>query len=166
MAFWIIFVWPRRFAIFDHNTLPVFIALRFVLVAPILQIEVLCLTSNFFANLRSDFLVLIFLLDTYVLGVIGLLSVHPSGVETIYASIIALCCCWSSHLPAFFITSWFFTDIYVHKKNCYLMIDQPQWQLFVFTVVWTCNNPIIITQCFSNESISNIAFRTFIIRAS
>ena len=46
----IYFVWPRRFVIFDHNVLPVLIALRYALAAPNIQIAVLCFTSNVSEN--------------------------------------------------------------------------------------------------------------------
>ena len=61
----------------------------------------------------------------------------------------------------FFITSWCFPDIYVHKNCCYLIIGQPLWQPWVF-IFYDCNNPLIITHCCSNESKSNISLRTLI----
>ena len=59
--------------------MPFFIALRFSFAEPNLQTAVLCLTYNVSVNQLSDFLVLVFLVDTYGLGVIGLLFVYPSG---------------------------------------------------------------------------------------
>ena len=78
---------------FDHNILFYFIALRFDLDAPNLRTAVLCLTYNASVNLRSGFLALGFLVDTDGLGVIRLLLVHPSGVDTISTSIIDFYCC-------------------------------------------------------------------------
>ena len=78
---------------FEHNTLPVLIALQFSLSASNLQISVLCLPSNISLNRRGDFLALGFLVDTDGLGVIRLLYVHSLVVETISDSRIALFCC-------------------------------------------------------------------------
>ena len=84
-------MWPQRIGFF--------IGLQFALAVPKLQTELLCLTSNVSINRQSNFSALVFLLDKYVLGVIRMLLVHPSGVETISASIISLYWYWSSHLP-------------------------------------------------------------------
>ena len=78
---------------FDHNTFPVLIALHFSLATPNPRTVVLCLTYNVYKILRSDLIALRFLVDTYGLGYIGLLSVHRRGVDTIAGSIIALYCC-------------------------------------------------------------------------
>ena len=51
-------------------------------------------------NRHSDFLALGFLIGVDFMREIELLSVNPSGVETIAASRISLNCYWSSHLPA------------------------------------------------------------------
>ena len=85
---------------FDHNTLPVLFDLRFPLDAPNLRRAVLCLTLNFFENQCRGFIAILFLVDTDGLVSIGLFLVHPSGVETIAAPIIALYCCLSLYLPA------------------------------------------------------------------
>ena len=82
---------------FDHNTLTVMIALRFALDAPNLLTAVLCLTSNTSEYLRSYFLALGFLVGSYWLGFVGLLSLHTSVVDTVYSSIISLYFCSSSH---------------------------------------------------------------------
>ena len=81
-------MWPQRIAFL--------IALCFALAASNIWTEVLCLTSNVSANWRIDFVSLGFSVDTYGLGVIRLLPVHHTGVQTIADSIIALCWCWYS----------------------------------------------------------------------
>ena len=65
---------------FGHNTLPVLNALRFVLAANNLQIAVLCLVSNFYGNLLSDFIAPGYLVNTYGLVFIVLLLVYPLGI--------------------------------------------------------------------------------------
>ena len=75
---------------FDHNALPDLIALQFDLASLNLQTSALCLTSNVSKNWQSDFLALGFLVGSDCLGYIGLLSVQPSGVETVSDSIMAL----------------------------------------------------------------------------
>ena len=52
------------------------------------------LTSNMLVNKHSDLLALGFLAGVYFIGILGLLSVNPSGVDTIAASIISLGFCW------------------------------------------------------------------------
>ena len=94
------FVWPSIFAVFEHNTLNFLIALRFALAAPNLWTELLCLTSNVYVNWRSDLIEIAFVVDIYWLGVIRLLLVNISFVETIADSIIAFYCYWYSHIPA------------------------------------------------------------------
>ena len=54
---------------------------------------------QFSKNWWSDFLALGFFTVTDLLGYIGMLSLNPSIVETIVASIMAFYCCWSSHFP-------------------------------------------------------------------
>ena len=73
--------------------MPAMIALRLYLSAHNRWAEFLFLTSNNSVNLRSDFLVLVFLKITNGPGDIGLLSVTPLGVDTIYPSIMELYCC-------------------------------------------------------------------------
>ena len=75
---------------FDHNTFPVLIALSLALYAPNLQTSVLYLKSNVSENGQNHFIALGLLVRSYSLGAIGLLSLHPSGVEKMAASIIAL----------------------------------------------------------------------------
>ena len=75
---------------FEHNTLHFFIDLHFDLAAPNLPTAVLFFTSNVSLNLRSYFLALGFLVDTYELGVIRLLSVHTLVIENSADPIIAL----------------------------------------------------------------------------
>ena len=90
------FLWPSRFGILYHNILPALIALRFDLAALNRQEAVFGLTTNFSENWWSDFLVLGCLTGTDGPDDILLLSVIPSGLDTMLASIIALYCCWSS----------------------------------------------------------------------
>ena len=54
-----------------------------------------------------------------------------------------------------------FPDIFVHTIHSYLIIGQTQWRPYFFSCS-DCNNPLIITHCCSNKSISNIDFRTLI----
>ena len=75
-------------------------ALRLDSEATIRRFSVVGLTSNMLVNKHSDFLALGFLTGVYVIGTLGILSVTPSGVDTIAASRISLSFCWSSHLPA------------------------------------------------------------------
>ena len=57
-------------------------------------------TYNMLVKRHSDFLALGFLSVGGFMGDLGLLSVNPSGVETIAASRVSLNGCWSSYLPA------------------------------------------------------------------
>ena len=75
------------------------IAFRFYLAAPIRRTVVLFFTSKTSVNRRSDFLALRFLTIMGVPGVIGLLSVNLSVLETIQDSILALKCSLSLHFP-------------------------------------------------------------------
>ena len=84
------FVCYFLFCILEHNLLPSMIDLNLNLSALNPQIAVFCLTSKTSENWQSDFLALVFLTITDGPGDNGLLSVSTSGVDTIYASIIAL----------------------------------------------------------------------------
>ena len=84
------FVWLRNFLILDHNIIPDLIVLRFDLAAHNRWKAVLGLTSNVSGNLWRDFLTLCCFTGTYGPDEIGLLSVNPSVVDTMAASIIAL----------------------------------------------------------------------------
>ena len=55
--------------------------------------DVVGLTSNMFVNKHSDYLALGLLTDDDVICTLGLLSVNPSGVDSIAASIISLRFC-------------------------------------------------------------------------
>ena len=81
-------------------------------------------------NIHSDFLAPGFLTGDDVMGDIGMLSVNPSGVETISASRISLNCCWLLHLPACLYDFWFFQDISVHIYHLFL---KKGWIPMVFT---------------------------------
>ena len=76
------FLLPWRSAIFDNNVLPILIYLSLALDAPYLQTAVLCLTYDASESL-SVFLSLGFIVVSDLLGFIRLLSLFPSGVETI-----------------------------------------------------------------------------------
>ena len=84
----------------SHGVVIDLIALRFDLAAPTWRIAVFFFMYNMLVKIHSDFLALGFLTGVTVMVYMGLLSVNPSGVETIAASITSLDCCWSSHLPA------------------------------------------------------------------
>ena len=77
-----------------------FMDFRFNFAAKNRRLAVLGLTSNMFVNKHSDFLALGFLTGDDVKCTLGLLSVTPSGVDSIAAYIISLRFCCSSHLPA------------------------------------------------------------------
>ena len=68
--------------------------------AQTLRTAVLVLTSNVYKNWKSGFIALGFFTVTYWIGGIGLLSVNPSGVDTIDASIMAFYCWLSYHFQA------------------------------------------------------------------
>ena len=74
-------------------------ALRLCFAATIRSFDVFGVTFNMLVKRHTDYLSLSFLAGVDVIGVLGLLSVTPSGVDTIAASIIYLIFCWSSHLP-------------------------------------------------------------------
>ena len=105
-----------------HNILPDPIAWCFDLAAQKLRAAVSGFTSHVYKNYWSVFIVVWFFTVTYCLGDIVLLSVNPSGVETIHASIMALYCCWYSHFPEDLCNLLLFPDIYVHTLKCYLRI--------------------------------------------
>ena len=75
-------------------------ALCFDFVATIRRFDVFSLTSNMLVNKHSDFLALGLLTGVDVIGILGLLSVTPSGVDTTAAPRISFRFCWSSQLPA------------------------------------------------------------------
>ena len=64
-----------------------------VFAATKLRLAVVGLTSNMFVNKHSDFLALGFLTGDGVICTFGLLSVKPSKVDIITASIISLRIC-------------------------------------------------------------------------
>ena len=51
------------------------------------------LTSSMLMKIHSDFIALSFLTGVYCIGILGLLSVTPSGLDSIAASIISLRFC-------------------------------------------------------------------------
>ena len=68
--------------------------------ATIRRFAVFGLTSNILVKRHSDFLALGFLTVVDVIGALGILSLTPSALDTISASIISLMFFCSSHLPA------------------------------------------------------------------
>ena len=134
-------VWPQRIAFF--------INLCFSLAAPNLQITVLCLTSNVSVNWWSDFLAMVFLLDTDGLGVIRMLSVHPSGFETSDASIDTSYFCRSSHLPTVLYNFLMFSK---HLCPYKALLPNYWWTPMAnmcFPSCLECNILLIITHCSS-----------------
>ena len=121
----------------------------------IFDIQCICkLTERFFA--------LGFLVDTCELCVIGLLLVYTSGVETISASIIALYCSWSSHLPAVLYNFLVFSrNLRLYKALLLNYWSTPMATMY-FISCSVCSNPLIIKYYCSNESKSNITFITLI----
>ena len=73
------------FVVLDHNTLADMIAFHFDLAAPTWQTAVLFLTSKTSVNRWSGFLAMHYLTVMGGPGDIGMLSVNPSVVETIYS---------------------------------------------------------------------------------
>ena len=84
-----------------RGVVPALISLRSDLAAPTQQIVVIFFTYNMLVKIHSGFLALSLLTGVEFMVYLILLSVKPSGVETIAASIISLNCYWSSHFPAF-----------------------------------------------------------------
>ena len=68
-------------------------ALRLYFAATKRRWDVVGLTANMFVNKHSDFLALGFLTGDYVICALGLLSMNPSGVDSIAASITSLMFC-------------------------------------------------------------------------
>ena len=87
------FIMPFCFDFFVQRLLHTFMDLRLDFAATKRRLAVLGLTSNMFVNKYSDFLALFFLTDDDVKCTLGLLSVTPSGVDSIAESIISLRFC-------------------------------------------------------------------------
>ena len=81
------------FCFFVQRLLPTFVDLSLDFAATKRRLAVLGLTSNLFVNIHSDFLALGFLTGVDFISTLGLLSVNPSGVDSIEASIISLRFC-------------------------------------------------------------------------
>ena len=100
-----------------------------------------------FVNKHSDFLALDFLTGDDVICTLGLLSVTPSGVDIIAASIITLRFCWSSHLPA----CWYiFLMLFIHLCSKEDLVNDDCSIPIVF--IWSsrhddCNIHFITTHC-------------------
>ena len=136
------FIWPRIFKWIEHNILPALIALCFYLSAPNLHKSVLCLISNALKNRQIDFLALNYFTVTYFLGDIWLLLVNPSGMETIAASVIALYCCWSLHLPAV-LYKLLMLSIHICSFITLLLNDWSNPMVtFCCLISSDCNNPL------------------------
>ena len=76
------------------------------------------LLSNMLMDRYSDFIALGLFNGFDVIGILGMLSVPPSLVDTIAASRISLRFCWSSHLPA----CWY---IYFYVVHTFLFKIRP-----------------------------------------
>ena len=79
--------------VFFQRILHTFLALRLDFVATKRCFAVVGLTSNMFVNKHIDFLALGLLTGDDVICTLGLLSVNPSGVDSIAASRISLRFC-------------------------------------------------------------------------
>ena len=141
MTFWFIFIRPQNFENVYHNIFPFLISLWVSLYVPNLQTSVLCLTSNVSEKKTELFYCTRILLYKDGLCVIGLLLVHPSGVDTNATLKISFYWCWYTYLPAVLYNFLIFPDMYFHTKDCYLMIVQPQWKTCVCSVVMTATTP-------------------------
>ena len=141
----------------DHKEAPLLVALWFILSAHNLRTEIFCLASNSSENLLIDFLLLGFLVMPDVPDAIGVLSVRPSGVETMAASIMALCYCWSSHL-----TEDLYNFLVFSKKIClWRALSLKNWSTPMATIdCVSCsgyNTPFRMTHCCSNYPILRTA---------
>ena len=116
----------------------------------------LSLTSNNSVNRRSGFLALGFLEVTKGPCDIGLLSVNISGVENISASIIDLYCYWSSYLPG----DLYNLLIFSIQICSYIALLLNDWYIPIVAICCfsrsDCNNPLRMTHCCSNYSISRV----------
>ena len=101
-------------------------ALRFDFVATIQRFAVFCLTSNMLVKRHSYLLALGLLTDVHVIGTLGLLSVNPSGVDTIVASRISLRFFGRHTYLHVDISFLCFSYICVQKKTWCIMIGQYQ----------------------------------------
>ena len=106
-----------------------------------------------FVNKHSDFLALGFLTGDDIICTFVLLSVNPSGVDSIGSSRISLRFCWSSHLPA----CWYiFLIFFIHLCSKEDLVNDDCSIPIVF--IWSsrrddCNIHLITTHCCSNVSI-------------
>ena len=132
------------------------IALRFDFEAPNRQTTVFFLTSNNALNWRSGFPALVFLVVINGPGGIRLLSVNSSGLETIYASVMALYCCLSSRLPVYLYNFLIFSRHVCLYKG--LLLNN--WSISMVTIFYfsqsDCNNPFIMTHFYPNDLTSSI----------
>ena len=102
---------PFSFFFFFQRLLHTSMDLRLEFAATKRRLDVLGWTSNMFVNKHSDLLALGFLTGDDVKCTLGLLSVTPSVLDSISASIISLRFYWSSHLPA----CWYiFLMLFIH----------------------------------------------------
>ena len=77
---------PFRFVFFlVQRLLPTFMVLHLNFAATKRRFDVLGLTLSMFVNKNNDLLALGFLTGVYVICTLGLLSVTPSGVDSISA---------------------------------------------------------------------------------
>ena len=107
-------------------------------------------------NKDSDFLALRFLTDVDDISTLGLLSVTPSGINTIASYRISLSFCWFSHLP----TCWYvFFMLFKHlcSKEENLNKDWSIPIVFIWSSICNyCSIHLITTHSFSNVSINRI----------
>ena len=152
----IYFVGTFLFVILDHSILHAMISLCFDLSAPTRRTAVLFLKSKTSVNIWSDFLALIFLKIIGGPDDIGLLSENLSVVDTSDTSRINLNWSWSPYLTA---------DVYsflMFSRHLCLYIVQliNSWFIPKLTICFfgqsDCKNPLRMTHCCSNDSISRI----------
>ena len=97
------------------------------------------------------------------MGDIGLLSVNPSGVETISASIIYLNCFWLSHLPACLYNLFVFS-----RHLCsYIALLLKDWSIPMVSTLYfshgDCNIHLIPTYFCSDVSVERTESITLVI---
>ena len=155
--FWMSFL----FCFFVQRLLHTFMDLRLNFAATKWCLDVVGLTDNMFVNKHSDFLELGFLTGFYVIWMLVLLSLTPSGVDSIAVSIIYLRFCWSSHLPA----CWYiFLMLFIHL--CWKEDLANEYWSIPIVFIWSsrrdnCNKHFIKTHCCSKVLIDTMKSMTF-----
>ena len=147
---------PFSFWSFFQRLLHTFMALRLDFSATKQRLAVLGWTSNMFVNKHSDFLELGLLTGDDFKCTLGLLSVTPSGLDSIAAYIISFRFCWSSHLPA----CWYiFLMLFIHLCSKEDLVNY-DWSIPI-VFIWSsrrddCNINFITTHCCSNFPIDRM----------